>query len=724
MALRIPVAENNQEVRIGPSGGLEAPNAGPGIGAGLQALGAGADELADAQATAQRLFNRAGTTTGVTALTDFHRDVMDTGTNAFYSKRGVDAINAYAGTVQALQNKRDEISKGLANDDQRRSFDQVASRYMDEWQTGAARYANQQSVEYHQKASQARQYSATQDAITYADNPEKLNGSVGIVRLEAIQQANDQGLGGETASIFADKAVSDTYDTIVQAKAASDPATAKRFYDIHRDMIAPATQVKLDKMLEQPLLQQFADEQSDAARGMGGFNPNPSTSDLIAAVTGQESAGHNGLRSPKGALGVMQLMPGTAKDVARSIGVPFDADKLRNDPGYNTRLGTAYLGQMLHRYNGNVTMALAAYNAGPGRVDEWAEDIGDPRKGEMTDAQWAAQIPIAETRAYVPGVLRRISGGGAKNAPQQNDLASQLAWVDQRGADQNWTAAQIKATKEQLEQKDTLDQRLLTDGQKQAADQVWNMVLPADGSAPVTDPNKVPPSLWAQMSGENRRTIQSVIRQNAKGEDAPTNPTLYIDLSEKAAAGQLTFDDVRKAAPDLPKADFNHFVDLAKKAQTGDKTHRVTIDTVNKITANALNAKIPLRDPTLKKGDAAAFTQTQAQRRYAFQKSIMDDIDVWQSANPGKQVQPSDIQSMADRRLLQANVGEMTGVHWWTSGTPAPARYQFESSGPGRFQIPTADVERLRRKGARILGHPPSDDQVLQAYMHEARGGL
>src|SRR5690606_3622244 len=102
----------------------------------------------------------------------------------------------------------------------------------------------------------------------------------------------------------------------------------------------------------------------------------------------------------KGALGMMQLMPETARDMAQELGIPFNLQRLTRDADYNKHLGSAFLGKMLERYDGNQALALAAYNAGPGRVDEWLERNGDPRLGQISTLGWVRQIPFKETREY------------------------------------------------------------------------------------------------------------------------------------------------------------------------------------------------------------------------------------------------------------------------------------------------------------------------------------
>jgi soluble lytic murein transglycosylase len=129
---------------------------------------------------------------------------------------------------------------------------------------------------------------------------------------------------------------------------------------------------------------------------------------LVDSVIRHESGGRVDAVSPKGALGVMQLMPDTARDMAAELGVGFSEARLSRDPSYNKQLGSAYLGKMLNRYDGEPALAVAAYNAGPGKVDEWLQRNGDPRRGDVSVTSWVARIPFAETRDYATSILRDL----------------------------------------------------------------------------------------------------------------------------------------------------------------------------------------------------------------------------------------------------------------------------------------------------------------------------
>ncbi len=129
-----------------------------------------------------------------------------------------------------------------------------------------------------------------------------------------------------------------------------------------------------------------------------GFDP-----DLLQALMREESALDPKALSWAGALGLTQLMPSTAKQVARGLGVKSVNPKALLEPDLNIRLGAALLGSLLKRFQGNRAFALAGYNAGALAVDRWRP------AGEKPLDEWVEEIPIAETRGYVKRVLRTFN---------------------------------------------------------------------------------------------------------------------------------------------------------------------------------------------------------------------------------------------------------------------------------------------------------------------------
>ncbi len=144
--------------------------------------------------------------------------------------------------------------------------------------------------------------------------------------------------------------------------------------------------------------------------GVPNFTPLAHSADLasVYAVARQESEFAWRAVSGAGAKGLMQILPSTALSTARRAGVAFDSNRLSSDPAFNTQLGAAFLGQLLDDEGGSLELALAAYNAGGGRVAQWIAAYGDPRTGKIDPVDWVERIPFDETRDYVERVSENL----------------------------------------------------------------------------------------------------------------------------------------------------------------------------------------------------------------------------------------------------------------------------------------------------------------------------
>jgi soluble lytic murein transglycosylase len=129
---------------------------------------------------------------------------------------------------------------------------------------------------------------------------------------------------------------------------------------------------------------------------------------LLLAIVRTESAFDQEAVSPAGARGLMQLMPGTAATIARQTQLPYSIDRLTTDGVYNITLGRAYIERLLDDFGGSYALAIAAYNAGPGRIRQWLRDYGDPRGREIDMVDWIEAIPFTETRLYTQRVLESL----------------------------------------------------------------------------------------------------------------------------------------------------------------------------------------------------------------------------------------------------------------------------------------------------------------------------
>lgn len=126
---------------------------------------------------------------------------------------------------------------------------------------------------------------------------------------------------------------------------------------------------------------------------------------MVHAITRQESQFAQNAVSHAGARGLMQLMPGTAREQAGKMALSYEPQAVISDAGYNLMLGDGYFRRMLDYFGGSHPLAVAAYNAGPGNVNKWLRSNGDPRHGGIDWVEWIEKIPLSETRNYVQRVL-------------------------------------------------------------------------------------------------------------------------------------------------------------------------------------------------------------------------------------------------------------------------------------------------------------------------------
>src|SRR5690606_23442905 len=137
------------------------------------------------------------------------------------------------------------------------------------------------------------------------------------------------------------------------------------------------------------------------------LRPPPETA-AILGIARQESEFNTVVKSGAGARGILQVMPGTARFLCRKYKIRCSISRLMKDASFNTMLGSAYLADRIDQFDGSYILAIAGYNAGPGRARQRIREFGDPRDPDIDPIDWIHRIPLKETRAYVQKVLANI----------------------------------------------------------------------------------------------------------------------------------------------------------------------------------------------------------------------------------------------------------------------------------------------------------------------------
>lgn len=215
---------------------------------------------------------------------------------------------------------------------------------------------------------------------------------------QAMELANKAGMAGEMANILSG----------VVGGGKTRLGTAAK-----QAVIGGATGTIPTMVTEQPIKWEDVAKQAAIGGVLGGA--------LHQRVMEAESGGNQKAVSPKGAVGVMQIMPETGPRAAQLAGLKWDATKFKNDANYNAALGKAYLDHNVQIF-GDEVLGTAAYNAGPGNVNKWIKQFGNPVTGEISMGEFINKIPFKETRDYVRKIFPEIKTPGeliAQRSAQQ-----------------------------------------------------------------------------------------------------------------------------------------------------------------------------------------------------------------------------------------------------------------------------------------------------------------
>ena len=361
----------------------------------------------------------------VVAIMDADRQLADVELRLFndpergaYATRGRDAFALPDRVFPEWDKSVGEIEARLTPA-QRQAFRRQAQSRRVDLQRGLSRHILQESDRYYTAESQAYINTAVDAAAANYTDPERVATELDRIARGVISAPGMEGASPTVVNEAIRAAQSKALRAVTERIMLDDPTGAETYLLRNQDRMAAGDVADLREKL-QPLSQaREITAIADSIWSGGGAGGAPVGTDGVwANMIRRESGGRQfdaqgaPLESSAGAIGIAQVMPGTGPEAARLAGLPWDEERYKTDADYNKAIGRAYFDKQVETF-GDVRLAAAAYNAGPGAVQGWLREIGDPRKGEVSMAEFVAAIPFKETREYV----QNVAPGG--DAPQQ-----------------------------------------------------------------------------------------------------------------------------------------------------------------------------------------------------------------------------------------------------------------------------------------------------------------
>lgn len=681
---------------------------GAGVGQALQGAGQQMGALAnEIERTALKLKAQDDEAAAKQADVSFNtalRGVLYDPEKGFYGRTGKLAVDGYADTMKQVEALKETHGKGLTPD-QRRLYDSVASTRINSTLDDMSRFVAKERRTWLDTTSEARIVDAAQDGAASYNNPARINQALVVGRNEIMDQAERNGWSPEVTKLRLEKFQSDLHKQIIGNRMVNDPLGAQAYFETVRGRILGGDLDNIERALRGATAKAVAQHAIANITAGGAVG----TDDLFEAVKQVESGNRERnkdgslVTSNKGAQGAAQVMPGTAR--APGFGVKPAQD---DSDAERTRVGRDYLNAMLARYDGNRALALAAYNAGPGKVDEWLKSVGDPRKGEVTDAEWAARLPFKETRDYVEKVQRRA---GAVSA----DRPSLSAWLDQA---KSIGDPDVRALVESgLTTAFNRHEARVRETERTARDEVWKMAV----DPTIRSVADIPNDKWASLSGETQRSVMTYLEKKAEGK--PVTPTPENQAEYYRLVGMSTGDRDAFAALDLypyalklPQAQWQQLVNMQAGVNRKDAAEEAKAASVTKGMA--------LLRPEL---EAAGLKLTGVKRsedekgRVAmFQGQLAEALGAFQDHHKRRPTEQETLD--IGRKMLVA--GRLPRSFWFDKG----ARL-FEAQAAGRedFYIAASDIPKTEASKARAgfkeaMGREPTDDELVELYRRKVLG--
>lgn len=624
------------------------------------------------------------------------------GINALERPDGKPLADEYADT---LKRSIDDIAGTLGNDAQRQAFSLRSNDILTSMRSSAIQHEAQEFKTYSLSVSEGIQSTALREIGLNWQNTDAVNSAVERIRAETYRQAQLLGKSAEWQEAQARKMTSNAHKVaLLSALEQNDPAYADAYLKKY------SGQMDADDILT---VRGHVTKAMDAKVGftaasevLGKMQPRIQVGEAERAFNialGTESNhrqfGPDGkpLTSPKGAIGIAQVMPDTAPEAAKLAGLPWDENRYKNDPAYNKALGMAYFQRQLQENGGDLAKAYAAYNGGPGRLADAIKQAEKSVKAAQADPNlkpktWLDFMP-QETRDYVAKNMRAFEAGqGQPNRPTFQEIDDQLR-ADPRLAG---NPARYKVAREEAERQFNEQTKAIKQREEEAVATAMRGIIKNGGRF-----SDLPVSVRAAVPPKEVDNLISFAQKIAKGDDS-TSLWLYAKLAgnpdQLARMNDNEFYALRR---ELSEADFKHFANERAKRTGGGTGSNGPGDLNTQAIKQSLDERLRMLkiDPSPKDDGGNDAARIGGIRRF------VDQYFMAAQREAGKKFTDAEVSQHLD--ALFAKNATFRG--WFsTSSGPMLTMKVGDIDGATRDNIKAA----FKRQGI----DEPTDAQILNAY--------
>jgi soluble lytic murein transglycosylase len=628
----------------------------------------------------------------------------------YTNQKGIAALERQSGKPLAdeygdeLKGHITKIGEGLGNDVQRQLFNARANDLMTSFRGNAIQHESGEFKTYALSVREGTVANRMQEIGLNYNNPAVIDEAITSIQAATYDMAKMQGKSAEWAEAQTRKMTSNAHKVALGAALEkNDVAYADAYLKKY------SKQMDADDLLRaRGLITKEMDTRvgsSVAFETIGMAAPRISTSDAERAfnvAVGTESNGKqfdkagNPLTSPKGAIGIAQVMPTTAPEAAKLAGLPWDEQRYKTDAVYNKALGMAYFQKQLQDNEGDVNKAWAAYNGGPGALQQAVKKAEQSVRLNASDPsvpvrQWLDFMP-KETRDYVAKNSKEFAAGqGANERITFAEIDNQLR-ADPRLANnpERYKIARVEAERVFNEQEKARKMR--------DEDSVANAMRAVIGNGGRY--SDLPASIRSQIPPKEVDNVIGFAQKIAKGDDT-TSPGLYNKLTaDTAYLTGLSDSEFFKLRKELSETDFKHFSNERAKLQGKGPESKGP----GELNTQAINSTLDDRlrmlkiDPTPKDGsDDSA--------RVGAMRKFVNEYFVTAQREAGKKF--TDAEVVAHLDTLFAKNAKISGVFSDSSGPIMNMR---------AGDIPSAEKTKIKEAFKRSGVDSPSDAQILDIY--------